>query len=431
MRTILVFPRSHFQSLLLRLSDSPLEVLRCRVGMYRFQDETRYLVRTIESTRPLEKILGRFIYISTTEKPFSFSDFITNFPEIKGIIGYLILGREKNEGYWWGAINEDNADLLPISEILLIGSEMPILKMSPFSDKKAEEQLQYIDQSILHQWSRTIGALGKTSWQRLTSLSIAIIGCGRSGSIAAVTLAKLGVQNLILIDPDKVESHNLPEMDGVTESDIGKYKVETVSEYLKNCYVASGWPVTCSIYTQLIVEAYREALKADILVSCVDNNVARLACGILATLYHKILLEISTGVLPSSNSKETTVSPIDSRIGADIRLIIPGYGCLRCFGSVTNYEEAIKELAKISSSPETPWWANRLGSLRTLNMVAVHIGIQLLCDLVGGRVQQSRWTQLEYTQQGEIRIQQQIKEENDSSCPLCAKSGMGDDGLCW
>jgi hypothetical protein len=32
--------------------------------------------------------------------------------------------------------------------------------------------------------------------------------------------------------------------------------------------------------------------------------------------------------------------------------------------------------------------------LRTLNMVAVHLGIQLFCDFLAGQVAQSRWLQL-------------------------------------
>jgi hypothetical protein len=51
--------------------------------------------------------------------------------------------------------------------------------------------------------------------------------------IAAVTLAKLGVGQLTLIDPDAVEPHNVADMDGVCDADVGRLKVETLADYLR------------------------------------------------------------------------------------------------------------------------------------------------------------------------------------------------------
>lgn len=39
---------------------------------------------------------------------------------------------------------------------------------------------------------------------------VTMIGCGGIGSFTALGLAKLGVPNLTLIDPDQVEDHNIP-----------------------------------------------------------------------------------------------------------------------------------------------------------------------------------------------------------------------------
>jgi hypothetical protein len=45
-------------------------------------------------------------------------------------------------------------------------------------------------------WSRLIGALGATTWQRLTGLRYAVIGVGRNGSLAATSLARMGAMHL-------------------------------------------------------------------------------------------------------------------------------------------------------------------------------------------------------------------------------------------
>src|SRR5262249_22598380 len=62
-------------------------------------------------------------------------------------------------------------------------------------------------------WSRTRGALGEAAFRRLHGLHVGVVGCGRSGSLAAVALHRLGVGRLTLIDPDPIEPHNLGEMD--------------------------------------------------------------------------------------------------------------------------------------------------------------------------------------------------------------------------
>lgn len=54
--------------------------------------------------------------------------------------------------------------------------------------------------------------------------TVTLIGCGGIGSFTALGLAKLGVPNLTLIDPDTVEDHNIPNQMFIPQ-DIDKYKV--------------------------------------------------------------------------------------------------------------------------------------------------------------------------------------------------------------
>jgi hypothetical protein len=269
----------------------------------------------------------------------------------------------------------------------------------------------------------------------LISQHIAIIGCGRTGSITAVTLAKLGVRTLTLIDPDVLEEHNIAEMDGVNDADAGRLKVEAMADFLRAYCASADIPLNITRIPEPITTAQRAAIAADVLFCCVDNDAARLACGILATLFHKVLIDIGTGVFNEQHHHR--------RMGADVRLILPADGCLRCFGSVANYDEAIDELIRCNFSPEQrnhpsqahgePWWVRRSGSLRTLNMIAVSVGIQLLCDLIAERLRRSHWVRLEYDENGRFTIQQ-VERSNlqvTENCPLCLKIGLGEKGLLW
>lgn len=61
---------------------------------------------------------------------------------------------------------------------------------------------------------------------------ITIVGCGAVGSFTAVGLSKLGLERFRLIDPDKIEEHNvLNQFFGI--KDIGRLKVDKVRELIK------------------------------------------------------------------------------------------------------------------------------------------------------------------------------------------------------
>ena len=64
------------------------------------------------------------------------------------------------------------------------------------------------------------------------SRGIAIVGVGGLGAPAAVALAAAGLDRLTLVDPDVVESSNLPRQPLFGDRDLGRPKVEAASERL-------------------------------------------------------------------------------------------------------------------------------------------------------------------------------------------------------
>ena len=63
-------------------------------------------------------------------------------------------------------------------------------------------------------------------------LKIAIVGTGSIGSFLALALNKLGFKNLILIDDDTIEKHNVPTQ-FYFNTDVGEYKVKSLNNYLE------------------------------------------------------------------------------------------------------------------------------------------------------------------------------------------------------
>jgi hypothetical protein len=439
----LVFPSPYFRDLLRRLGESPKVEILCPVGLNFLEDEMQYLVRGIyDNHRETPHLHAhRYICISTTEQPLSeFSPA----GEFKGLepLGYLIIGLGEAKGMLWGVVTSPGyrsvsklAEPVPFHRLLLVGPGMHELKLNhPKLGHKEITQLNQVTPTSFERWSRTIGALGPHTWWRLSSLRISVIGCGRTGSLIATTLVRLGVRHLTLIDPDIVEEHNLGEMDGVREEDLGKYKVEAVAEFLTNYCTASHISQKINAIPKSITSTGLSVKSADVLFCCVDDDSARLACGIIASLFHKVLIDVGTGIFQELTPHSD--HPEDVSMGADIRLILPGECCLLCFGGLSHHDEAISQLLRRNISRQVAdnhWWMGRAGSLRTLNMEAAGMAVQILCDLVAERIQSSTWIRVEYDSKANLMVRQIHfhREQNHPSCPLCLRAGMGDDGIDW
>ena len=72
---------------------------------------------------------------------------------------------------------------------------------------------------------------GKELQQKISSSSVAVCGLGGLGSNVAISLARLGVGKLILIDFDKVDLSNLHRQQ-YKISQLGMYKTEAMKQAL-------------------------------------------------------------------------------------------------------------------------------------------------------------------------------------------------------
>lgn len=98
--------------------------------------------------------------------------------------------------------------------------------------------------------SRTVGALGPEVVARFAGFGCGVIGVGRTGTRVARALAQFRPRQLALVDPDVVEAHNLPEVDGLLgHQAIGRRMVRTLAECIReqhpelaiDCIETSVW----------------------------------------------------------------------------------------------------------------------------------------------------------------------------------------------
>ncbi len=250
-------------------------------------------------------------------------------------------------------------------------------------------------------WSRSMGALGADVWVRLQDAHVVVIGVGRTGSLLCDALASSGVDRLTLIDPDVVEPHNVGEGALYTQANISTAKPIALAGALSRRGSRSKVRAACSDVDSW--SSVAAVADADIVVACVDNEEARRTAGSLSALFHRPLVDIGTGVLAGERGPE---------IGFDVRLIVPGDGCALCWAA----------LAQRASG------GRRLGSLRSLNTVAVGVALRLIEDLYSGAVHRSQHVHGTWVR-GSMQTTQRARIGAGLGGCFCALGGRGGRGL--
>ncbi len=127
----------------------------------------------------------------------------------------------------------------------------------------------------LARYIRQLGILGIDGQETLSRARVAVVGLGGLGSAAAYYLAAAGVGELILVDGDSVELHNLNRQILYDEADVGLPKALLAAKRVR----AFNQDVRVRpVQARLVASNTAEVLgEADVIVDGLDNWEARLA----------------------------------------------------------------------------------------------------------------------------------------------------------
>ena len=187
---------------------------------------------------------------------------------------------------------------------------------------------------LLPIFDRNVRAFGPAIQQTLSDLKIAVIGCGGTGSAVAEQLVRLGVRQLLLIDPDILSASNVTRVYGSTSADIDQPKGEVLARHLRRI----APELKCDTVQAMVTmeSAARRLTSCDIVFGCTDDNAGRLVLSRIATYLMTPLIDC--GVLLSSDSSGQ-LRGIDGRVTT----ISPGEACLICRNRI-NLPRASAEL---------------------------------------------------------------------------------------
>ena len=161
---------------------------------------------------------------------------------------------------------------------------------------------------------RQSDVLGPHGMGTLAGLRAAIVGVGGTGSQTALTLAYLGVNDLVLLDDDLVEESNLSRLVTAGYADIGAAKTLTARRRLREINPA------LRVHTGTAVTPHgdhQELADVDVIFGCVDNDGPRDLLNQIAVDFAVPYIDIATEILTET---------IPETIGGRIVCVTPGRG---------------------------------------------------------------------------------------------------------
>lgn len=191
---------------------------------------------------------------------------------------------------------------------------------------------------------RNIQAFGDGTIQTLKGLSVAVIGCSGTGSPVVEQLARLGVGELVLVDPDKLEIKNLNRILNARYKDALKKKDKV--EVLKRAINSIGFGTHVYTFNKNLYnskDAIKKVATCDAIFSCVDTVDGRHISNLISSFYIIPLFDI--GVRLDADGK----GGIES-INGTVNYIQPGKGSLYSRGVYT--AEQLLSAGSLRQNPE-------------------------------------------------------------------------------
>jgi len=209
---------------------------------------------------------------------------------------------------WWKSPNQNS--MLPILEI---GD-----RFVPLSGMKVNN----IDEET---YSRQMLALGSEFQKTLGAFRIGIMGAGATGSATANLLARMGANNLMIVDDDVVELSNLNRLHGATpkHAQEGTPKVDALAESIRrfrpdiNLSLHKSRAEDPSITDRLS--------NCDILFGCTDDQNGRLFINRMSYFYCIPVIDMGIGI---DYQKGCPPKLLD--VAGRVTVIGPNHPCLLC-----------------------------------------------------------------------------------------------------
>jgi hypothetical protein len=251
-----------------------------------------------------------------------------NWSETESVHASLIM---LPDGEIFGRIFTKDMKVFPLDRISIAGD---IIQLWDGTDK---ESAQTQDDAFAQ---RTIQAFGEGTYNRLKNLRVGVVGCSGTGSPLIEQLVRLGVMDLVIVDPDTVELKNLNRIINSRSRDIGQFKVDVLSKAVAE--IGLGTVVTPhakSLFDSK--EVLKDLITCDVIFGCMDSVDGRNLLSRLTNFYLIPYFDLGVRLIAGKGGTVQTV------VGS-INYLQPGKSTLLSRGMYTHERLAAESLRRIS-----------------------------------------------------------------------------------
>ncbi len=178
------------------------------------------------------------------------------------------------DGQMFGRIIKPSGEFEPLATIAVAGDDLYFWHSDGDSRDTVPEFAR-----------RHAQAFGAGTFDLLHRLSVAVVGCSGTGSPTIEMLARLGIGQLVIIDPDRIEEKNLNRILNATLEDAqnGVFKVDVLDRAVRQ--MGTGTEVTPIAENLFDAETVKAVAECDILFGCMDSVDGRHLLNKLAVFY--------------------------------------------------------------------------------------------------------------------------------------------------
>jgi hypothetical protein len=169
---------------------------------------------------------------------------------------------------------------------------------------------------------RTIQAFGEGTYNKLKRMKIGVIGCSGTGSPTIEQLVRLGVGELVIVDPDFIEEKNLNRILNSTMKQV--WSKQKKVQALKETIEAIGLRTKVTVYDKNLYEspeALLDLISCDLLFGCVDSVDGRHLLLQLTNFYHLPYFDLGVRLIADGKGNVDTIV-------ASVHYIQPGCSTL-------------------------------------------------------------------------------------------------------
>ncbi len=141
---------------------------------------------------------------------------------------------------------------------------------------------------------RNMQTFGEGTIKTLNKLKVGVVGCSGTGSPVIEQLKRLGVGELVLVDPDYIDKVNMNRIVNATFDDAVNKRGK--AEVMRRSVEEAGFGTRVTIFESHITEynVIKELADCDILIGCVDGSEGRHILNQISSYY--VLPYIDLGV---------------------------------------------------------------------------------------------------------------------------------------